>query len=196
MPPVAIHLAPAYLVCRSGIDRLYCLNYTNTRGELACTRFTYDDAGLNTRAFYQQISGGRSSRNSHEFDQKGRVIRKDRAYNDGETSTECFEYGPDGRLIRETFENSKGKPGETRYIYDKAGNAFRMECTAYKGWLNGALEFDFDADGRRLAGRLIIDDIPAGSIEYAYESSGNLLREHWDFGGTWSQTFAFVYESA
>lgn len=192
---IRIQLAPSYSAYDSGDVRPYCLNYTNSSGELASTRFTYDKKGLNDRGFYQQILGGRSSRNVQTFDKQGRVTGKFREYNDGETSTETFEYGPDGSLIAESFVSSSGASGKASYIYNAAGQAFRVDCVGYKGWLHATLEFSFLDDGRRKEGIIHQADGSRGRIRYQYDSRGNLTLEQWEIGD-WSQTLQFVYESA
>ena len=193
MGKIRIALAPYYQAFNEEEYRPYCLNYTNSGGELSATRLTYNAKGLNDMGFYQNITGGRSSRNFHAFDGNGRLVRKDREYNDGETSTELFTYGAKGRLIEETFENSKGARGRATYVYDEAGHAVAMQCEGYKGWLTGKLEFEPDSQGRRIAGRLLKDGQAAGTIEFEYDRGGNLIREHWAIGD-WSQTFQHVYE--
>lgn len=184
---------PYYFTCLDGELRPYCLNYFNSAGELASTRFTYDRAGKNTLGFYQQIAGGRSSKNTHEFDKEGRMVRKSRVYNDGETSEELFQYDESGRLVLESFESSKSGRGSAAYEYDSAGNAHRINCYGYKGWFHGYLNFDFDEKGKRLSGRITVDDQPAGIIIYMYDRQGNLTEETWKIGD-WSQTFRYVYE--
>jgi YD repeat-containing protein len=169
------------------------MNYINSSGELAVTRFTYT-RNRNDLAFYQNISGGRSSRNTHMFDKLGRIIRKDRAYNDGETSVEKFTYDDLGRLVSESFRNNNGVKGSAEYAYPESDNASRMICQNFKGWFTGEIEYSFDKSGRRTDGTLIKDGKPVGKIEYAYESSGNLIKEHWEFTDGWTQTFQFVYE--
>lgn len=195
MGEVAICLVPLYHTFCQGVERPYCLNYMNASGELAVTRFTYSK-GRNDRAFYQDITGGRSSRNIHEFDKAGRLVRKYREYNDGETSTELFTYDASGRLIEESFSNSGGTTGTAHYAYDALGRACQMACHGYKGWLHGDLHFTFDAAGKRLAGSLTRDGQPAGRITYDYDPSGNLVREHWELTSGWTQTFCTVYEPA
>lgn len=195
MNAVTIALVPYYFTYNTDVERPYCLNYTNTSGELAVTRFTYNNRGLNDKAFFQQITGRRSSRNIHEFDNKDRMIRKIREYNDGETSEELFVYDKLGKLIEESFVSSDGPGGKAFYKYDSVGNAVEMICEGYKGWLEGTIRFDFDKDGKRLAGRILKDGEAAGTIEYKYNKQGNLIHEHWDIGnGQWSQTLRYVYE--
>ena len=194
MSSVSIFLVPYYIAFNVESERPYCLNYTNSSGELAVTRFTYT-RGRNDRGFYQQITGQRSSRNEHEFDKQGRLIRKYRVYNDGETSEELFTYDNDGRLVEETFSSSAGQSGSARYEYDSEGNAVRMICDGYKGWLNGTIGFDFDKDGKRLAGRILKDGKASGNITYEYDRQGTLLHEHWNIeNGHWTQTLRYVYE--
>jgi hypothetical protein len=193
MPDLIVKLAPHYHTLRPGVDRPYCMNYMHSGGELAVTRFTYTRS-RNDLAFYQDITGGRSSRNVHHFDKQGRIIRKERSYNDGETSVETFAYDDQDRLVQEAFENSSGVKGLAKYIYDNDGNASRMICENHKGWLTGELQFTFDSQGRRVEGTIIRDGAPAGTIAYEYESPGNLVKEHWEFKDGWSQTFHFVYE--
>jgi YD repeat-containing protein len=193
MSDLVVNLVPQYHTFHPGVDRLYCMNYMHSGGELAVTRFTYT-RNRNDFAFYQDITGGRSSKNVHQFDKQGRIIRKERTYNDGETSIETFDYDDQERLLRETFENSGGVKGLTKYVYGKDGNASLMICDNYKGWLTGELRFTFDNSGRRREGTILTDGAPAGTISFEYESSGNLLKEHWEFASGWSQTFHFVYE--
>jgi len=190
---LTILLAPHYVTYDPEIERPYCLNYRNASGELASTRFTYAK-GRNTNGYYQNITGGRSSRNEHVFDAEGRVTRKFRDYNDGETSTEAFAYGPQGELVRETFENSKGATGEATYAYNADGQAETVTCTGYKGWLSGELRFSLHKDGRRLEGSLFRDGEQAALISYDYGPTGCLIKEHWTFTDGWFQTFQFVYE--
>jgi hypothetical protein len=193
MPQTDIFLSPVYQAYNAGEERPYCLNYMNSDGELASTRFTYDSRGRNTMGFYQQISGSRSSRNDHHFDPGGRIIRKERRYSDGLTSTETFIFDDLGRLIDETFEDSSGCTGEAHYEYDAGGRAVRMNASRYKGWFNGDVEFRFDRWGRRESATLLLPDGARGTIEYTYDGD-HLLREHWECPG-WNQTLQYVYEA-
>jgi len=192
---VSIFLAPYYYTCDPAVERPYCLNYRNSEGELASTRFTYSK-GVNDRGFYQNITGGRSSRNLHEFDKHGRLLQKTRAYNDGVTSTETFHYDEQNRLIREEFQNSKGVSGETSYSYLDDGQSHEMSCHAFKGWLNGELRFSFDSEGKRLEGFLFRENSKDAVVSYTYGQTGCLLKEHWEFTDGWFQTYQYVYESA
>jgi len=192
MSNVTILLVPYYM-SYSVEGRPYCLNYMNSGGELASTRFTYDGRGRNDQAFYQQITGRRSSRNQHQFDAEGRLIRKDRLYNDEETSVELFTYDTDGRLVSESFESSSGAKGTARYAYNDSGHAIRMVCDGYKGWFKGEIEFEVDSHGKRTAGRIFQDGQEAGKIEYQYDIHGNLLHEYWEIG-SWNQTLRYSYE--
>lgn len=194
MAIVTVRIAPLYSAYNEAEVRPYCLNYTNSSGELASTRFTYDKKGLNDRAFYQQILGGRSSRNTHTFDKQGRMTHKFREYNDGETSREVFLYNEDGLLTEESFVSSTGATGKATYLYDDRGRATRMECEGYKGWLHGLIEFSFLDDDRRKEGILRYQSVTAGSIRYQYDSRGNLVHEQWELDD-WSQTLQYVYES-
>ena len=194
MGKLAILLVPYYSTYYEGVERPYCLNYSNSNGELAATRFTYDKKGLNTMGFYQEISGQRSSKNFHSFDGAGRILTKSRVYNDGETSIEKFHYDEEGILREEFFESSNGPTGSARYEYDGEGKAIMIICSGYKGWLKGVIEFKFDRRGKRVAGRILTEGTTAGSITYQYATGGNLLQEHWDIAGSWSQTFQYVYE--
>ena len=193
MSNLCILLVPYYHTFQKSVSRPYCLNYMNSSGEFASTRFTYNRKGQNDMAFYQQITGGRSSRNTHQFDKDGHMIRKEREYNDGETSLEIFDYDQKGRLLEESFENSKGVKGTARYEYDETDNAVRMICDGYKGWLKGKIEFEIDSLGKRIAAKIIREDGPDGSIEFKYDIHGHLVQEIWTIGD-WNQTFGYTYE--
>lgn len=196
MSTPAILLVPYYHTFHAGVERVYCLNYANSSGELAATRFVYDKKGRNTMAFYQQISGNRSSKNFHEFDAADRMVRKFREYNDRETSEEIFTYDSDGRLLEESFVNSNGEEGTAHYEYNAEGNAVRMICEGYKGWLIGIITYTFDPHGKRLQGTIERDGQTCGRIEYQYGTGGSLVQEHWELGQDWSQTLQYVYEEA
>ena len=193
MSDLTIALVPYYMVFEAESERPYCLKYRNSGGELAVTRFTYDKKGLNTLGFYQQIVGNRSSKNVQEFDKQNRMVRKFRKYNDGETSEEIFIYGRHGRLEAETFQSSKGPKGSVTYEYDGDGNAIRMNCNGYKGWLVATLEFSFLADGRRQSGIILQGGKESGSINYQYDRQVNLVQEDWKIGN-WTQSLWYVYE--
>ena len=184
---------PGILTLRPGVDRPYFLNVLHLGGELAVTRFT-NTRKRNDLAFTQEITGGRSSRNLHHFDKQGRIIHKERTFNDGETSVEVVEYDDQDLLVRETFENSSNAKGSREYRYGNDGNASRMVCTNHKGWFTGELQFTFDAAGRRREGTILKDGLATGTIIYDYESSDNLIKEHWELDDGWSETFHFVYE--
>lgn len=194
MGKTAILLVPYYHTYYKGVERVYCLNYANSNGELAATRFIYDKKGRNTMAFYQQISGNLSSKNHHEFDGDDRMVRKWREYSDGQTSEELFHYNSEGHLVEESFSDSKGVQGKAHYEYDDEGNAARVICEGYKGWLHGILSFTFESLGKRLKGTIEKDGQSVGTIAYQYGSGGSLIHEHWEIGKDWSQTLQYVYE--
>jgi hypothetical protein len=196
MGKLAIQLTPYYHTFYEGVERVYCLNYANSSGELAATRFIYDKKGRNTMAFYQEISGNRSSKNFHKFDPENRIISKSREYSDGETSKEEFNFDETGRLVEESYSDSKGREGTARYEYDDAGRATRMVCNGYKGWMTGVITFAFDSRGKRLKGTIENEGQPCGFIKYQYGTSGSLIHEHWEIGDNWSQTLQYVYEEA
>ncbi|MFO7726226.1 MAG: hypothetical protein R6V45_11820 [Oceanipulchritudo sp.] len=189
-----LQLAPFYLAFDSGEERLFSLNYTNSDGELASTRFTYNNRGRNQYAFFQQITGSRSSRNEHHFNKAGQLTRRLQAFNDGLASEELFEFDRSGRLIRESYTDSTGLEGETRFLYDESGRAASLRARLYKGWFTGDIHFTFDASGKRLSGRIETPGGPGGTIEYGYKGP-TLVNEFWTIGD-WNQTFQFVYESA
>jgi hypothetical protein len=195
MADLAILLVPYYQTFAPSQVCPYCLNYANSSGELASTRFIHAANGQMTKGLYQQITGQRSSVNTHEFDPHGRMVRKFRKYSDGETSEELFHYVKKGRLTSESFTNSKGVSGTAEYVYDTAGNAERMVCKGYKGWFYGEMLFEFDKSGKRTAGKIIQEGKPDGAIEYKYENGSNLVFEQWNTADNWSQTLNYVYES-
>jgi len=81
------------------------------------------------------------------------------------------------------------------YEYDAAGRMRRMVCELYKGWFTGVIIFEWDEVGRKERGQIQRDGETIGHIEYRYDNSGLLIKEHWELSGTWSQTFVYEYES-
>ena len=188
-----LQLTPFYLAYDGGEERLFCINYMNSDGELASTRLTYNNRGRNTHAFFQQITGSRSSKIEHTFDKSGRLVRRLHTFNNGQTTEECFKFDPSGRLIRETYADSTGLAGESQFLYDASGRGASLRADHYKGSFSGEIHFTFDSTGRRLAGQIKPHDGPDGTIEYRYQGP-TLVRESWEIGA-WHQTFQFVYES-
>ena len=194
MADIAIVLVPYYHTFAPAQVRPYCLNYTNSAGELASTRFIHNASNLNVKGLYQLITGQLSSVNTHEFDNWNRIIRKTRKFSNGDYSEEQYTYNKSGKLLSESFSNSKGVEGRVEYVYNEDGNAERMICDRYKGWFSGEIVFTFDKSGKRVSGVIERDGKPDGSIEYKYEGGTNLVLESWKTSDGWTQTLNYVYE--
>jgi len=189
-----LQLIPFYLAHASDGERLFCINYMNSNGELTSTRFTYTSRGRISHAFFQQITGSRSSKCEPIFNKSGRLIQRLHTFNDGQSAKERFEFDPSGRILSESYSDSTGHEGESQFIYDTSGRAASLRGQLYKGWFSGDIDFTFDAAGRRLAGRIKMPDGLGGTIEYSYRGP-TLVRETWTIG-VWNQTLQFVYETA
>ncbi|HKJ90459.1 MAG TPA: hypothetical protein VJ960_04960, partial [Oceanipulchritudo sp.] len=97
-----LQLIPFYLAHASDGERLFCINYMNSNGELTSTRFTYTSRGRISHAFFQQITGSRSSKCEPIFNKSGRLIQRLHTFNDGQSAKERFEFDPSGRILSES----------------------------------------------------------------------------------------------
>lgn len=175
-------------------QRLLYLHYENSSDEKGVTTFEYNERGLPHIAVWELLDGSRFSLNVHAFDEKGNQIRKYREFSDGLTSEQTFAYDEKGSLINETFERSDGRKGFTSYIYNEKGNLVKAECQGFNGWFSGTIHYSTDSSGRKTAGTIVQKGDTTGTIIYTYGSNDDLIREHWDFSGQWSQTFTFEYD--
>ncbi|PIZ67698.1 MAG: hypothetical protein COY19_05110 [Candidatus Marinimicrobia bacterium CG_4_10_14_0_2_um_filter_48_9] len=175
--------------------RLEKLHYDNSQGELGVTHFSYNQEGRLESSVWELTDGTRRSKNSHRFDDQGREIQKYREFSDGLTSSNDYEYDAAGRMMVERFSRSDGRTGTTWYEYDSTtGHPTRMVAEGLNGWFHGIVVFVTDSTGRKLRADIVKDGKPYGSIEYGYNETGLLVREHWALEqGEWTQTFTYEY---
>jgi hypothetical protein len=168
--------------------------YENTGGEKGLTTFDYHHNGPLNMAVWELLDGTRNSINFYTHDDQGCLIRKYREFSDDITSTEYYTYNEQARIVREHFERSDSVSGTAVYEYDNSGLLKTMRCLNYKGWFTGDIGYTCDANGVKLRASITRDGNEIGTIRYDYDENGNLMKEHWDFLGKWSQTFSYEYE--
>lgn len=66
--------------------------------------------------------------------------------------------------------------------------------TNHKGWLNGVLRYKYNGEGKPDSAFLTRNGKAISTIDYTYDSAGNLTQEHWNFNGKWQQEFRYFYE--
>ncbi|MFC2115441.1 hypothetical protein ACFLTU_03150 [Bacteroidota bacterium] len=174
--------------------RLIKLHYDNSDGEEGVTHFYYNREGNNYMAIWQLADSSRSSLNYHSLDSAGRIIKKSRDFSDGIKSVQHFEYDRKGNLLSEDFSRSDSVTGLVNYIYTEDGKLQSADCRGLNGWFYGQIMYEWE-DGKKVAANLMRDSVSIGNIVYEYEDM-RLIREHWDFDGKWSQTFAYEYQKA
>ncbi len=174
--------------------RLSKLHYENSSGEKGITIFEYDEYGIMYKAKWELLNGSRHSFNYHTFDENGNMIQKYREFSDGITSNLLYKYDKQDNLISEHFERSDGVTGTTNYIYDETGKLISTDCKGLNGWFFGILTYKYEQNGKKAGATIKQKGNQAETISYGYDNSGNLIKEHWDFSGKWSQTFTYEYE--
>jgi len=177
-----------------GKVRLIRLHYENSSGEKGITTFEYDKNGMLYKALWQLLDGSRNSINTYYHDKNGKLIKKYREFSDKKTSTQLYKYNQNGKLIQENFERSDGVKGVTTYEYDKNGRRVLADCKGLNGWFFGEILTKYDERDRKTEAILKKDGKKNGDITYSYDGNGNLVKEHWAFGNSWSQTFSYEYE--
>ncbi|MBN2416819.1 hypothetical protein JXO52_13310 [bacterium] len=173
-------------------DTLYKLHYTNSGGERGVTTFFYNSGGRLEYSVWELLDGTRFSLNTYDYDQNGNMIRKFRTFSEGRTSTQLFVY-EQGRNTLESYERSDGITGYALYSYDDNGSKVIADCRNLSGWITGSIAYDNGSTGRPVSAIIEREGRSIGSIDYTYDSAGRLVREYWDFGGSWNQTFIYEY---
>ena len=174
--------------------RLIKLYYENQSGEKGLTTFNYDESGLMHKAHWQLNDGSRSSENFYTYDDEEKLIKKYREFSDGISSTQIYNYNEEGNLISEHFNRSDGVTGTTDYEYDENENLIKAICSGLAGWFYGTIIYKYDINGRKAKGIIEKDEKNIGTINFEYDTYGNLIKEYWEFPGSWHQTFIYEYE--
>ena len=173
--------------------RLFKLHYENSSGEKGVTTFDSDKDGNLTVAVWELLDGSRSSINFYTYDKNGNLEKKYREFSDSLFSTQLYEYDSKGNLIYQSYERSDGRKGSTRYEYDKQGKQICADCQGLNGWLFGLITYTYDENGLKVKGEIKKENKTTGTINYSYDENNNLIKEYWDFSGTWNQTFRYEY---
>jgi len=173
--------------------RVKKLEYKNSTGEVATTRFLYDCDGFLVRGFWSVKDGSRSSVNDYIHDHYGNLVSAYREFSDGVTSLESFSFNKMGHKIEEQFSRSDGVKGVATYHFE--GNKLvSAHFKKHKGWLVGQATYHYDKKSRRIRAELMQGDQVIGQVQYKYDSCDNLVTETWEFGGQWSQDFRYSYD--
>ncbi len=170
------------------------LYYENASGEKALTTFEYNNDGFLTNAVWERLDKSRNSLNFYSHDENGNLIRKYREYSDRIFSEETYEYDNDGKLLKENFKRSDGVLGTADYEYDQNGFRIKAVCNNLQGWINGEIIYINDKKGNKLSAEYNRDGNSVATVDYSYDTNGNLIKEFWDFGGKWNQTFNYKYD--
>jgi hypothetical protein len=174
--------------------RLIKLHYENLSGEKGLTTFFYNEKGIMHEAHWELLDGSRSSDNYYTYNEEENLIKKYRKFSDGITSSQIYEYDENGNLILEHFYRSDGVTGTTDYKYDKSGKLVKANCNGLAGWFYGVITYEYDENNLKDKGVISKDGNLIGNIYYEYDDEDNLLKEHWVFIESWSQTFIYEYE--
>lgn len=166
--------------------------YENASGEKATTYFYYDQNGMMNRALWTLDNNERWSKNDYEYDDKGNLCSAFREFSDSLFSYENFYYDKRGNKIAEYFYRSDGISGMASYTY-KNNRCISAEYNKYKGWLNGTVHYHYKKNIKTHADIILNGEIRC-VITYTYDENNNLIKEDWDFGGKWSQTFNYEYK--
>lgn len=191
-------LMPAALSARQrsiSDHTLYKLHYTNSGGERGVTTFFHNTAGRLEYSVWELLDGTRFSLNTCDYDQDGNMIRKFRTFSEGRTSSQLFAY-ENGLNTLESYERSDGRTGYALYTYDEDGCKISADCHNLNGWITGMITYANDSEGNPLGGVIEQDGRSIGSIVYTYDETDRLIKEYWDFNGSWNQTFIYEYRDA
>ena len=140
-------------------------------GELALQyTYTYEDGPLPAAGRMRQLTERTMVKNgqvleavppdtvyTYAYDDEGRMVRYEAVVDDGTGSatTRLWEYGGDGRLLRDGWTSDRASDGSgSEYIYDGDGHLVRsMDADGY-GIVRYVCEYDCDEAGRVSAHRL------------------------------------------
>lgn len=168
------------------------LQYENASGEIGLTTFLFNNKGNIYKAVWRNIENQRYSENYY-IRRHGKLKKIYREFSDSLTSSKVFMHDSLGRIIKEEFERSDGKEGHAFYFYDSKGKLKEMDCQGLNGWFHGKISYIYDKNGLKKLAKITRDNKEIGTIQFKYSKNENLLEEHWDFKGKWSQRFKYVY---
>lgn len=174
-------------------SRLKYLHYENSSGEKGVTIYYYSEANIGYKSKWELLDGSRYSINFLFLDEKNNLIRKYREFSDSITSNNFYKYDEQGNLLEDYFERSDGVKGVVWYKY-KDGKKIEAECRGLNGWFYGIIKYEY-SDSQISKGLIYRGGKQIGVIDYKYNEQGDILSEHWDFGGKWSQDFTYEYEN-
>jgi len=175
--------------------RLVKLHYENSLGEKGVTNLFYNQFGLMDRAKWQLVDDSRNSENYYTYDHQGNLIQKYREFSDGLISNIDFKYDDHNVLLSEHFERSDSVKGDVFYEYDENRKKLKNICKGLNGWFFGEIIYTYNENINPKEALIYQKGKETGKILYDYDSNNNLIKEVWDFSGTWSQTFVYKYEN-
>jgi len=173
--------------------RLKNLVYENSLGEKGITRFFYSLENKNYKAKWELTDGSRYSINYHFLDENGNLIRKYREFSDSINSNNFYKYDSNGNLLEDYFERSDNVKGIVWYKYEK-DKKIEADCRGLNGWFFGIIKYNYK-DDLLITASIQKEGKEIGIINYIYDNNGNLIKEFWDFGGNWNQSFNYEYET-
>ena len=177
--------------CKSG--KLMKMPYESSGGEKGISIFEYDNNGKLKKSIWKLLNNSRSSVNFYTYDEQGNIIKKYREFSDNLTSTEHFTYDDNNRLISEEFKRSDGVTTNHFYTYNESDQLIVAKLENYHGWLDGKINYEYSENGLISGGKILQNGSEIGKITFIYNNQNELIKEHWEFWGSYSQTFNFVY---
>ncbi len=182
-----------YLNAHANKDTLLlkCLYYENSSGEKGKTTLFYSENHKNYKAKWELKDGSRYSINYHFLNENGNITRKYREFSDSITSNNFYKYNKQGNVIEDYFERSDGVKGIVWYSY-KDNRKIEANCRGLNGWFFGNIKYHYK-DEKLIKGIIYKEGREIGFIEFTYNEQGNLIKEYWDLGSKWNQTFTYEY---
>ncbi len=147
---------------------------------------------------------------AYAYDDAGRLVRYVASIDDGTgySTTHLWEYGEDGRLLRDSWTSDRANDGAgSNYIYDEAGHLVRSMDEDEYGIVRSVCEYDCDEAGRVTSDRLydVMDWDETGEptvwepylvseMRFAYDDAGRTVYQANYYNGGLDMESYYTYE--
>jgi hypothetical protein len=166
-------------------------NYNNEKG--GPSDYFYNEEGLLYKKTFTR-NDGFITNTFYRNDNQRRLISSERIYSEGDTAKFSYTYDEHDNLIVRCGVRSDTLMSFESYLYNSDGELTKAYYYNFDNWLTGILTFKSDLKGCLQSCDFKGHNGFDASINFKYNSQGNLSGIKWDFSFGKFQEYLFEYE--
>ena len=166
-------------------------DYSNENG--GPSYYKYNDKGKLLNKLFKR-SDNFTTKTTYLYDCNGRLTKSYRKYSNGLSAIFTYEFTKKRKLLKRTFKRSDGKFGSEYYEYDENSRLTKAVYNNFDSWLTGTITFEYNKNNSLQTGYFKSDKGYYANIIFDYDEMKNLVKIHWDFSFSKTQTYTFEYE--